>query len=210
MYQGRLAILNGGGILIHAPDLEQMVQRSSADGRLPFTTEIVVAVPHGALQFRGGGTPPDEDGSADLQYVWAAARSIGEHMTDDEVVVDRSTVPVGTADRVLAAVQEVLAERVDADIERVPHGLPLRILLPRETRTASSTSHEPSQLPPALRLSLSPGCQDAGLQRRRYGQIACPILHRLCGLPSAGSGQAVASVRCPVGSAAGRTLISMS
>jgi UDP-N-acetyl-D-mannosaminuronate dehydrogenase len=65
---------------------------------VPFTTEIVVAVPHGALQFRGVGTPPDEDGSADLQYVWAAARSIGEHMTDDEVVVDRSTVPVGTAD----------------------------------------------------------------------------------------------------------------
>jgi len=100
VYQGRLAILNGGGILIHAPDLEQMVQRSSADGRLSFTTEIVVAVPHGALQFRGGGTPPDEDGSADLQYVWVAARSIGEHMTDEEVIVDRSTVPVGTADRV--------------------------------------------------------------------------------------------------------------
>jgi hypothetical protein len=106
-------------------------------------------------------------GSADLQYVWVAVLSIGEHMTDDKVIVDRSTVPVGTADRVRAVVLEVLAERVDADIERVPHGLPLRILFPREKRTAWLTSHEPSQPPPALRLSLSPGCQDAGLQRPR-------------------------------------------
>ena len=66
---------------------------------------------HGTLQFIGVGTPPDEDGSADLQYVLAAARSIGQHMTDDKVTVDKSTVPVGTADRVRAAVQEVLAER---------------------------------------------------------------------------------------------------
>ena len=124
-----------------------MVHGNAADGGLRFTTDVVAAVPHGRLQSIGVGTPPDEDGSGDLQYVWAAVLSIGEHMTDDKVMVDR----------------------VEADIERVPHGLPLRILLPRETRTASLTSHEPSQLPPALRLSLSPGCQDAGLQWPRYG-----------------------------------------
>ena len=66
---------------------------------------------HGTPQFIGVGTPPDEDGSADLQYVLAAARSIGQHMTDYKVIVDKSTVPVGTADRVRAAVQAVLAER---------------------------------------------------------------------------------------------------
>jgi UDPglucose 6-dehydrogenase len=66
---------------------------------------------HGTLQFIGVGTPPDEDGSADLQYVLAAARNIGRHMTDYKVIVDKSTVPVGTADRVRAAVQAALAER---------------------------------------------------------------------------------------------------
>jgi len=72
---------------------------------------VVAAVHHGTLQFIGVGTPPDEDGSADLQYVLAAARSIGRHMTDYKVIVDKSTVPVGTADRVRAAVHEALTER---------------------------------------------------------------------------------------------------
>ncbi len=95
----------------HEPGLEQMVKRNAPDGRLEFTTDVVAAVHHGTLQLIGVGTPPDEDGSADLQYVLAAARSIGQHMTDYKVIVDKSTVPVGTADRVRAAVQEVLAER---------------------------------------------------------------------------------------------------
>ena len=107
----KIEILNSGGIPIHEPGLEQMVKRNAADGRLQFTTDVVAAVHHGTLQFIGVGTPPDEDGSADLQYVLAAARSIGQHMTDYKVIVDKSTVPVGTADRVRAAVQEVLAER---------------------------------------------------------------------------------------------------
>ena len=88
-----------------------MVKRNAPDGRLEFTTDVVAAVHHGTLQLIGVGTPPDEDGSADLHYVLAAARSIGQHMTDYKVIVDKSTVPVGTADRVRAAVQEVLAER---------------------------------------------------------------------------------------------------
>ncbi len=107
----KIEILNSGGIPIHEPGLEEMVKRNAADGRLQFTTDIAAAVHHGTLQFIGVGTPPDEDGSADLQYVLAAARSIGQHMTDYKVIVDKSTVPVGTADRVRAAVQAVLAER---------------------------------------------------------------------------------------------------
>ncbi|MBK8578460.1 MAG: UDP-glucose/GDP-mannose dehydrogenase family protein [Candidatus Accumulibacter sp.] len=107
----KIEILNSGGIPIHEPGLEQMVSRNAAAGRLQFTTDVVAAVHHGTLQFIGVGTPPDEDGSADLQYVLAAARSIGRHMTDYKVVIDKSTVPVGTADRVRAAVHEALTER---------------------------------------------------------------------------------------------------
>ncbi|HQO29770.1 MAG TPA: UDP-glucose/GDP-mannose dehydrogenase family protein [Accumulibacter sp.] len=109
--QRKIEILNNGGIPIHEPGLEQMVRRNAADGRLQFTTDVARAVHHGTLQFIGVGTPPDEDGSADLQYVLAAARSIGEHMTDYKVIVDKSTVPVGTADRVKATVSAALAER---------------------------------------------------------------------------------------------------
>jgi UDPglucose 6-dehydrogenase len=82
-----------------------------AAGRLHFTTDIAASVAHGTLQFIGVGTPPDEDGSADLQYVLAAARSIGRHMTDYKVIVDKSTVPVGTGDKVQEAVRAELAAR---------------------------------------------------------------------------------------------------
>ena len=109
--EGKIRLLNDGGIPIHEPGLEQMVQRNVAAARLTFTTDVVAAVGHGTLQFIAVGTPPDEDGSADLQHVLAAARSIGRHMTDYKVIVDKSTVPVGTADRVREAVREVLAER---------------------------------------------------------------------------------------------------
>ena len=88
-----------------------MVQRNVAAGRLHFTTNVEESVAFGTVQFIAVGTPPDEDGSADLQYVVAAARNIGRHMTDYRVIVDKSTVPVGTADKVRAAVQEELAKR---------------------------------------------------------------------------------------------------
>ncbi|KFB65963.1 UDP-glucose/GDP-mannose dehydrogenase family protein [Candidatus Accumulibacter vicinus] len=107
----KIAILNNGGIPIHEPGLEPMVKRNAVAGRLQFTTDIAAAVHHGTLLFIGVGTPPDEDGSADLQYVLTAARNIGQHMTDYKVIVDKSTVPVGTADRVRAAVQGALAKR---------------------------------------------------------------------------------------------------
>jgi UDPglucose 6-dehydrogenase len=107
----KIQVLNDGGIPIYEPGLKEIVQRNVAAGRLQFTTDVGLAVNHGTMQFIGVGTPPDEDGSADLQYVLAAARSIGRYMTDYKVVIDKSTVPVGTADKVRAVIAEELAQR---------------------------------------------------------------------------------------------------
>jgi UDPglucose 6-dehydrogenase len=107
----KIGMLNEGEIPIFEPGLKEIVQRNAAAGRLQFTTDVAAAVGHGTLQFIGVGTPPDEDGSADLQYVLAAATNIGRHMTDYKVVVDKSTVPVGTADRVKSAIADALAAR---------------------------------------------------------------------------------------------------
>ena len=107
----KIRILEEGGIPIHEPGLDKVVERNVKAGRLSFTTDIARAVAHGTIQFIAVGTPPDEDGSADLQYVLAAARNIGRMMTDYKVIVDKSTVPVGTADKVRAAVADELAKR---------------------------------------------------------------------------------------------------
>jgi UDPglucose 6-dehydrogenase len=107
----KIQTLCAGGLTIHEPGLRDMVRRNAAAGRLEFTTDIARAVAHGMLQFIAVGTPPDEDGSADLQYVLAAARNIGRLMTDHKVIVDKSTVPVGTADQVRAAVADELQRR---------------------------------------------------------------------------------------------------
>ena len=107
----KIEILQNGGIPIFEPGLEEMVKRNVAAGRLHFTTDVAESVAFGEVQFIAVGTPPDEDGSADLQYVLAAARNIARHMTDYRVVVDKSTVPVGTADKVRAAMAEELAAR---------------------------------------------------------------------------------------------------
>ena len=107
----KTAILNDGGVPIHEPGLEAMVRRNVAAGRLRFTTDVDASVAHGMLQFIAVGTPPDEDGSADMQYVIQAARNIGRLMQGPKIVVDKSTVPVGTADRVRAAIAEELATR---------------------------------------------------------------------------------------------------
>jgi len=109
--QRKIDLLNNGGIPIHEPGLEEVVARNRAAGRLHFSTDVAASVAHGQLQFIAVGTPPDEDGSADLQYVLAAARNIGRHMDGFKVIVDKSTVPVGTADRVAAAIREELAAR---------------------------------------------------------------------------------------------------
>jgi UDPglucose 6-dehydrogenase len=113
----KIKMLKEGGIPIHEPGLDQVVKRNVAAGRLQFTTNIEEAVAHGTIQFIGVGTPPDEDGSADLQYVLAAATNIGRHMTDYKVIVDKSTVPVGTADKVKAAVRAALTARGLSDTE---------------------------------------------------------------------------------------------
>ncbi|HEX7642060.1 MAG TPA: UDP-glucose/GDP-mannose dehydrogenase family protein [Burkholderiaceae bacterium] len=109
--QRKIDILNNGGIPIHEPGLAEIVARNRAAGRLHFSTDVAASVAHGDIQFIAVGTPPDEDGSADLQYVVAAARNIGRHMHGFKVVVDKSTVPVGTADRVRTAIAEELAIR---------------------------------------------------------------------------------------------------
>ncbi|WP_066265298.1 UDP-glucose dehydrogenase family protein [Hydrogenophaga palleronii] len=109
--QDKIRILDEGGIPIHEPGLQEMVARNVAAGRLRFTTDIDRAVHHGTVQFIAVGTPPDEDGSADMRYVLAAARNIGRRMTDYKMVVDKSTVPVGTADRVKEVIAEELGQR---------------------------------------------------------------------------------------------------
>ena len=107
----KVKALNAGQIPIYEPGLEAVVKRNRAAGRLAFSTDIAAGVAHGALQLIAVGTPPGEDGSADLQYVLEAARSIGRHMDEYRVVVNKSTVPVGTADKVSEAISNVLNER---------------------------------------------------------------------------------------------------
>jgi UDPglucose 6-dehydrogenase len=107
----KIDVLHRGGVPIHEPGLHDMIRRNVAAGRLRFTTDIDAAVHHGALQFIAVGTPPDEDGSADVQHVIAAARGIGARMTEYKVIVDKSTVPVGTADRVRETVAAELGSR---------------------------------------------------------------------------------------------------
>lgn len=124
--QGKIEKLKNGQIPIYEPGLDSIVKHTVEAGRLSFTTDTEEAVRHGNLQFIAVGTPPDEDGSADLQYVTAVARSIGEHMEDYKVVVDKSTVPVGTGDKVRAAVRAQLDRRgleLDFDVVSNPEFL---------------------------------------------------------------------------------------
>ena len=109
--QAKIDLLNSGGVPIYEPGLKEIIERNVDAGRLTFSTDIKSSVAHATVQFIAVGTPPDEDGSADLQYVLAAARNIGRHMTDFKVVVDKSTVPVGTADKVTAVINAELAQR---------------------------------------------------------------------------------------------------
>ncbi len=122
----KIAMLRQGEIPIFEPGLEAMVRQNSDAGRLRFTTDIDEAVAHGLFQFIAVGTPPDEDGSADLRYVLAVARSIGERMDEYRIVVDKSTVPVGTADRVRETLQSALdarGARIEFDVVSNPEFL---------------------------------------------------------------------------------------
>ncbi|MET0345270.1 MAG: UDP-glucose/GDP-mannose dehydrogenase family protein [Casimicrobiaceae bacterium] len=107
----KIGILQSGGVPIHEPGLQPMIERNVAAGRLRFTTDVDEGVEHGALQFIAVGTPPGEDGSADMSYVLQAARNIGQRIDGWKIIVDKSTVPVGTADRVRAAITAELAKR---------------------------------------------------------------------------------------------------
>jgi UDPglucose 6-dehydrogenase len=103
--------LERGEVPIFEPGLEPLVKRNHDAGRLQFSTDAAAGVAHGEVLFIAVGTPPDEDGSADLSYVLAVARSIGEHLDASKIVVNKSTVPVGTADRVRKAIAETLGKR---------------------------------------------------------------------------------------------------
>lgn len=107
----KIAGLKKGIVPIHEPGLEDLIANNQKAGRLHFTTDAAEAVSFGLLQFIAVGTPPDEDGSADLKYVLKVARTIAMHMQDYKIIVDKSTVPVGTADKVRTAVAETLSER---------------------------------------------------------------------------------------------------
>jgi UDPglucose 6-dehydrogenase len=124
--QAKVDGLRNGVIPIFEPGLEPIVRRNYASGQLDFTTDPAPAIAHGELIFIAVGTPPDEDGSADMKYVLSVARTIGEHLDRYAVVVNKSTVPVGTADRVRKAIGDVLAERgaaVDFDVVSNPEFL---------------------------------------------------------------------------------------
>jgi UDPglucose 6-dehydrogenase len=118
--EARIKRLNDGDVPIYEPGLDTYLSRNRDAGRLEFTTDVSRAVNHGLFQFIAVGTPSGEDGSADLQYVLAVARSIGTHMGDYKIIVDKSTVPVGTADRVRATIGETLVGRgVDHEFDVV-------------------------------------------------------------------------------------------
>ena len=108
--------LKQGHIPIYEPGLEALVKENHAAGRLNFTTDAAAGVKHGEVQFIAVGTPPDEDGSADLKYVLAVAETIAKHMEHPQIIIDKSTVPVGTADKVNAKITQVLATRGREDL----------------------------------------------------------------------------------------------
>ena len=108
----KIQLLNSGAVPIHEPGLHEVIKRNIAAGRLSFTTDVAASVAHGLVQMIAVGTPSDEDGSADLRYVLDAARSIGKNLTEYKVIVNKSTVPVGTADKVKGVIAAELSQRV--------------------------------------------------------------------------------------------------
>jgi UDPglucose 6-dehydrogenase len=116
----KVAALQAGEVPIHEPGLDALIARNAAAGRLRFTTDAAAAIEHGQLLVIAVGTPPGEDGSADLSHVLAVAREIGRHIDGYRVVIDKSTVPVGTADRVREQIESALSEReVQGDFDVV-------------------------------------------------------------------------------------------
>lgn len=122
----KIANLKQGIVPIYEPGLDEMIKANMQAGRVRFTTDVEEAVSHGVFQFIAVGTPPDEDGSADLQYVLAVAKSIAEQMNEYRIVVDKSTVPVGTADKVKEVITQTQKDRgveIDFDVVSNPEFL---------------------------------------------------------------------------------------
>jgi len=122
----KIAMLERGEMPIFEPGLEEMVKRNRDAGRLSFSTDAAAGVAHGLFQFIAVGTPPDEDGSADLRHVLSVARTIGDLMDSYRILVDKSTVPVGTADKVAETVREALSARgmtIELDVVSNPEFL---------------------------------------------------------------------------------------
>ena len=122
----KIGRLRGGEVPIHEPGLDALLHRNAEAGRIEFTMDAVRGVEHGLFQFIAVGTPPEEDGSADLRHVLAAARTIATHMDQYSIVVTKSTVPVGTADKVRAQIKSTLRERgasVEFDVVSNPEFL---------------------------------------------------------------------------------------
>jgi UDPglucose 6-dehydrogenase len=120
----KIAGLKEGKVPIYEPGLEPLVLSNFADGRLRFTTSLAGAMAESQLYFIAVGTPPGEDGSADLRHVLAVAREIGRHLNEYAVIVDKSTVPVGTAEKVAAAIQAELDRRgvdIPFDVSATPN-----------------------------------------------------------------------------------------
>ncbi len=154
--EAKIKSLLNGEIPIYEPGLDTIVSENIKAGRLNFTLSAEEGVQHGAVQFIAVGTPPDEDGSADLSYVLTVAKSIAEHMNDYKVIVDKSTVPVGTADKVRDVVQQTLQQRninIDFDVVSNPEFLkegnaiedfmkPDRIVIGSESEKATKIMHE--------------------------------------------------------------------
>jgi len=143
--------LNEGVIPIYEPGLKELLERNVHDGRLKFTTDYAEAIPRAEVVFIAVGTPPGEDGSADLKYVLEAARSIGRHMTGYTVIVDKSTVPVGTAPKVKAALKTVAKHEFDvvSNPEFLKEGAaiddflkPDRVVIGTETQRARDVMEE--------------------------------------------------------------------
>jgi UDPglucose 6-dehydrogenase len=134
--KGKIERLNQGEVPIHEPGLDTLIKRNAAAGRLEFTTDAAKGVEHGLFQIIAVGTPPDDDGSADLRYVLAVARTVATHASRYCIVITKSTVPVGTADKVRAEMVSTLeARNAGAGVRR---GLEPRI--PRRKARPSKTS----------------------------------------------------------------------
>ena len=110
--ESKIRMLNEGQVPIYEPGLDRLIERNLAEGRLQFTTDVDQAVRHGKLIFIAVGTPPGEDGSADLQHVLNVARTIGQNMSAETIVITKSTVPVGTARKVRAEIERRFGSRL--------------------------------------------------------------------------------------------------